>query len=171
MNDIFYFLRKTTLLNYADDNTDSYCQKIYQIVLSVLQIESTTMIEWFNDNHMQASPGKFQAIAVGQKSASAIKDFKIAGTEIKCEELVKLLGIEIDFLLNFDAQISMICKKVARQLNVLQRLSKFLNKNTRLTDLNSIRSNFNFFPIIWHFCSQTNTEKLKKLQYRALRIV
>ena len=68
------------------------------------------MIEWFNDNHMQANPCKFRAIAVGQKSASVIKDFKIAGTEITCEEQVKFLGIEIDFLLNFDAQISIICK-------------------------------------------------------------
>ena len=83
------------------------------------------MIEWFNDNHMQANPGKFQAIAVGQKSASVINDFKIARTEIKCEEQVKLLGIEIDFLLNFDAQISIIRKKVARQLNVRGAIDKF----------------------------------------------
>ena len=75
-------------------------------------------------------------------------------------------------MLNFDAQISIICRKVARQLNVLQRLSKSLNENTRLTVFKSfIRSNFNFCPIIWHFCSQTNTEKLEKLQYGALRIV
>ena len=50
---------------------------------------------------MQANPGKFQAIAVGQKSASVIKYFKIAGTEIKCEEQVKLLGIEIVFFVKF----------------------------------------------------------------------
>ena len=112
---------------------------------------------------MQANPRKFQAIAVGQKSASVIEALKIAGTEIKCEEQVKLLGIEIDYLLNFDAQISIICKKVARQLNVLQRLSKFLKENTRLTFFKSfIESNFDFCPIVWHFCSQTNTEKLEK---------
>lgn len=34
-----------------------------------------------------------------------------------------------------------------------------------------IRSNFSFCPIIWHFCSKQNTEKLEKLQHRALRIV
>ena len=69
------------------------------------------MIEWFDGNQMQANPGKFQAIAVGQKSSSVINEFNIAGTKIKCEDQVKLLGIEIDFLLNFDAQISIICKK------------------------------------------------------------
>ena len=68
-------------------------------------------------------------------------------------------------------------KNVARQLNELQRLSKFLNENTRPTFFKSfIKSNFNFCPIVWHFCSQTNTEKNRKkekekLQYRALRIV
>ena len=69
-------------------------------------------------------------------------------------------------------EFQIICKKVARQLNVLQRLSKFLNENTRLTVFKSfIRSKFNFCPIIWHFCSQTITEKLEKLQYSALRKV
>ena len=55
------------------------------------------------------------------------------------------------------------------QLNLLQRLSNFLNEHTRLTIFKSfIKSNFNFCPVVWHFCSQTNTEKLEKLQYRAL---
>ena len=39
------------------------------------------MIEWFDYNEIQANPGKFQAIVVVQKSASVIKDFKIAGTD------------------------------------------------------------------------------------------
>ena len=34
-----------------------------------------------------------------------------------------------------------------------------------------MRCNFIFCPIIWHFCGQTNTEKLGKVQYWALRIV
>ena len=34
-----------------------------------------------------------------------------------------------------------------------------------------IKSNFNFCPIIWHFCGQTDTKKLEKMNYRALRHV
>ena len=74
------------------------------------------MIEWFDDNQMQANPGKYQAIAVGQNSASVIKAFKLAGTEIKSEAQVKLLGIEIDYLLNFVAQISAYVKKLLGNL-------------------------------------------------------
>jgi hypothetical protein len=36
-----------------------------------------------------------------------------------CYTHVKLLGVTIDYELNFDKHISEICKKSARQLNVL----------------------------------------------------
>ena len=57
------------------------------------------------------------------------------------------------------------------QLNVLSRLSKFLSQECKLLIYKSfIRSNFNYCPVVWHFCSKTDTEKLEKLQHRALRI-
>jgi hypothetical protein len=41
---------------------------------------------------------------------------------------VKLLGVTIDFELKFNFYISNICKNASRQLNVLKRLGKYLNK-------------------------------------------
>ena len=35
-----------------------------------------------------------------------MKSFNIAGQEIACQEVVKLLGIELDYMLNFDTQVS-----------------------------------------------------------------
>ena len=32
-------------------------------------------------------------------------------------------------------------------------------------------SNFNFCPLIWHFCSKGNTEKLEKVHFRALKFI
>ena len=85
---------------------------------------------------------------------------------------MRLLGVELDYQLNFNEQISRICQKVARQLNVLQRKSKFLSVETRLLVFKYfIRANFSYCPIVWHFCSKVNTEKLEKLQYRGLKIV
>ena len=55
---------------------------------------------------------------------------------------------------------------------MLQRIITFLSEETRLLVFESfVRSNFNYCPIIWHFCSKVNTEKLEKLQYRGLKIV
>ena len=34
-----------------------------------------------------------------------------------------------------------------------------------------ILSNFNYCPLAWHFCSESNSKKLEKIQERALRFV
>jgi hypothetical protein len=71
-----------------------------------------------------------------------IKILKRMGPK-KCEEHVKLIGVTIDYELNFDKHISEICKISARQLNVLKRIGRYLNKLGRLTIYYSfILSNF-----------------------------
>ena len=64
-------------------------------------------------------------IAVGEKTFAKNLVLKISNSGIKCEELVKLLGIDIDYQLNFDQHISSLCRKAGQQLNVLKRLSPF----------------------------------------------
>ena len=63
-------------------------------------------------------------------------------------------------------------KKASRQLNVLKKLGKYLNKLGKLPIYHSfILSNFNFCPLSWHFCSEANTNKIEKIQERALRFI
>ena len=125
INDIFYFVTKTTLYNYADDNTVSYSHKDIEILKETLISECLKLLKWFVDNQMQANPEKFQSISVGKKTQSAMTNIEIADVSIPCADNVKLLGIELDYKLDFDVQVTQTCKKAARQLNVLQRLSKF----------------------------------------------
>ena len=71
---------------------------------------------------MKANPDKFQAFAVGGRTLDEKPTFKIGEAEIVREETVKLLGIEIDYLLNFDTQVSNMCIKASEQINVLKRI-------------------------------------------------
>jgi hypothetical protein len=49
---------------------------------------------------------------------------------------------------------------------------KDLNKLGKLTIYHSfILSNFSFCPLSWHFCSEANTNKIEKIQERALRFI
>ena len=85
---------------------------------------------------------------------------------------VKLLGVDIDYQLNFDQHISNLCRKAGQQLNVLKRLSPFLSRLNKLTIFHTfILSNFNYCPLAWHFCSESNSKKLEKIQERALRLI
>ena len=68
--------------------------------------------------------------------------------------------------------ISNICKKASRQLNVLKRIGKHLCKLGKLNIYHSfILLNFNYCPLTWHFCGETNTKKIEKIQERALRFI
>ena len=127
---------------------------------------------WFTSNQMQANPDKFQALAVGKRTIDKKPICNIGNTHITCEESVKLLGVEIDSLLNFDLHISNICKKASQQINVLRRIGKYLTLEGRKAIYHTfIMSNFNFCPLVWHFCNKSNTSKIEKLNYRALRFV
>ena len=60
----FYFIKNSDLYNYADDNTLSYSDHDINKVISTLEDDSMTLINWFSINKMKANPEKFQAIAI-----------------------------------------------------------------------------------------------------------
>ena len=172
INDIFLIPNKSSLHNYADDNTLSYSHKDPDILIHNLQHDCTAILRWFKDNIMQANPGKFQAISFGRKGNNIITDFTFHNTTIHCDDSVLLLGVEFDHLLTFNNYIAVICRKSARQLAVLKRLGHMLTLKGKLAIFKSfIECNFNYCPLIWHFCSQANTNKLEKIQERALRFI
>ena len=112
---------------------------------------------------MIVNPGKFQSIIIeSSKGKINLQSLKINGNSIETSENVKLLGIEIDNHLNFQLHVSTICKKAAGQLKALLRLKSFLNQDQRNIIGNSfIYSNFNYCPLIRHFCSQRLMNKIE----------
>ena len=82
---------------------------------------------------MKANPEKFQAITIGKQTKQQNLTFTLDENKIECESEVKLLGVTIDFQLNFNEHVSNICKKATRQLNVLKRISTHLTKLGKLT--------------------------------------
>ena len=50
--------------------------------------------------------------------------------------------------------------------------TKIVSNNYDLYIFNAfILSNFNYCPLVWHLCGQTDTNKMEKIQERALRFV
>ena len=114
----------------------------------------------------------FRYLRLGRRFLTKNMKICIQNSTLSCEETVKLLGIEIDYQLNFDIHISSICKKASQQLNILKRLGRYLDRLSKLTIFHTfILSNLNFCPLAWHFCTDKNSKKLEKVQERALRFV
>ena len=171
INDLYAAISTCDLYNYADDNTISACCDSKQQVIDTLMAESTTAMKWFEANMMQANPGKFQAIILKEPSESRTT-LTVGNTIITTDDSVKLLGVHLDRLLDFNKQIKELCRKAACQLNVLQRLARHLDQEGRMAIFRAfIMSHFNYCPLVWHFCGATNTKKLERIQFRALRFV
>ena len=74
--------------------------------------------------------------------------------------------------LTSDHHVSEICRKAAGQLNVLKRLRSYLLLNARkILDDAFIFSNFNYCPLVWHFSTAKQLQKIEKIQGRALRFI
>ncbi len=83
-------------------------------------------MDWFKDNGMCANPAKFQMMFSGLKSDNSFI-LNIGGQEVKQSEQVKLLGVQIDNSLTFDAHVKELCRKINQKLCAF--CSKTANKD------------------------------------------
>ena len=129
-------------------------------MVEVLRAESNLAIEWFTRNLMLANPQKFQALFLNYKEKKIT--FELDNVTMILDDVVKLLGVHLDSKLNFENHISYIFKKAGNHLNVLKRLSKFINKNDRMAIFRSfIICHFQFCSVVWHFCGLGSMTKME----------
>ena len=151
INDFYLWITKTDLLNFADGNTVSAAEKTIENLISTLEEEIQAAIEWFKTNEMIVNPDKFQAIII--KKNPKMKDsypLNINDQKINPENCAKLLGIEIDNKLCFKRHIS---KKASSQSNGIGRIQKYMGfKEEEILLNNFVYSNFNYCPLVSHFC-------------------
>ena len=172
INDIVYFI-KSDLGNFADDNSISDAATNIPDLIKILEKESTNAIEWFRGNDMIVNPEKFQAIIFNRRQKDeSIHTLNFDNKEIKTSPNVTLLGIEIDSNLTFKKHIHQLTKNAAGQLNFLSRQSRFLNHDAKRIVIESfILANFNYCPLVWHFCSSASMQKLERIQERSFRLL
>ena len=168
-NDIFLFVEKSTICNYADDNTLFSCEQTFDMVLNNLSTDFSTLKQWYFDNFLVLNPDKcyFMTLGLGK----TCHDFKFENVVIKYKEQEKILGVIIDNELNFQPHIDSICKKANQKLNALFRVSNFMTVEKLNLLVNSfIRSQFSYCPLIWMFCNRTSMQKINRIQERCLRL-
>ena len=78
---------------------------------------------------MKLNQDKCHLIASGFKHENVWS--KIRKTKIWESKNQKLLGVEIDRTLNFDEHVASLCRKAAKKLSVLARLSNLMCTNKK----------------------------------------
>ena len=65
INDLLNIVEKTSICNFADDNTIYSCGNTVKNVMSNLQDDLVKALSWFSSNHLVANPEKFQMMFLG----------------------------------------------------------------------------------------------------------
>ena len=161
-NDFLFFIPKASVHNFADDNTLCSFAKTLRGLVTILQSECETAINWLHNNKMIVNPDKFQVILLDKGRSDNINiEVEIGKEKISSTSSVKLLRVDIDDKLNFNEHIK-ICKSAGNQLIALILLKSFLGLKEKEVLVNSfIYSNFNYCPLVWILSHKKSLDKLK----------
>ena len=124
---------------------------------------------WFDNNFLKLNAAKCKLLVTKHEDEVSITlDKEVT----KWNKTVKLLGIKIDNKLDFNENISNICKKASLKLHALARIAPYMNKEKlRILMKTFIDAQFNYCLLIWMFHSRTLNNKINKIYRRALRLV
>ena len=169
LSDLFLFTSDSSIANYADDNSPYACENDIESVLSKLEKDSQTLLQWVTNNIMKANPDKFHLLLSIPDDNLLVN---VDQYEIHNSTNEKLLGVTFDNKLTFNEHVSGLCKKASQKLHALSRISRFMTTEKRRIIMNSfINSQFGYCPLIWMFHSRNLNNRINKIQERALRIV
>ena len=164
---MFLFIRKSGVCNFADNNTLYSVGKNIENVVSDLKIDLVRVMEWFKINSLQANPGKFQLMVLGNKDEISF-NIHVNNVKIKNSNEVTLLRIKIDKNLTFKKHISELCRRASYKLHTLRRIRKYFTvEKTKLLANVFINSQFNYAPLIW----MSSINKILKIHKRTFQIV
>ena len=167
-NDLFMFLL-LDIANYADDNSPFTVAPTIPKVISNLEQEAITLLNWIRNNGKKANPDKFHLLLSDKDENHSMQVRKY---EIRHSSHKKLVGVTIDNKLTFGEHVSDLCQKASCKLNVLARVSTYMSLNQRKEVQSAfILSQFGNCPLVWMFHSRKLNNRINKIQERSLRIV
>ena len=171
INNIFFFVEKSEICNFADDNTVYSCGKDLAKIKEDMICTIKNVLKWFMLNSLKANPGKFQFIILGDKTCYK-HILKINSTCVQSSDDVTLLGVMIDKNLTFKKHVGNLVRQAQYELYALQRIRKFLTiEKAKILDNAFIDSQFNYAPLIWMLCRKTLYSKIQKIHHNTLKVV
>ena len=171
INDFFFFIKRSSTTNFADDNTISAYGNSIEEVIYKLEEDIENALYWFRINRMVANPNKFQIMFLGTREKIKLC-LNINGRYCMSTTSVILLGTEIDWKLTLNKHVQNITKNANNKAKALSRLRYKLDLTQKLSLYHSyVLSAFGYCPIIWMFCGRSFNEGIDRVQRIALRVI
>ena len=163
-----FFMQYCTLSNYADDNNLYSIGKNKDELNHVLSSDFRVVNDWFYENFMVLSPEKSHFMSLG-KDIDDTESFN--DLVLKNSKEVEILEITLDRSMDFNTNIKSICRKTYQKLSALLRISSHLSQGKKVFLCKSvIKSQFNYGPLVWMYCSRQSNNLIDRVHERGLKL-
>ena len=124
INDLNYVVPDVSLRLYADDKT-LYASDVSLISLQFAVNQGLSRLsEWFNANCLLINNAKMQALPIGPCKYDF--DLTLNDSSVTTLLSIRILGVELDSMLNFTEHISSQLKKAYAMTGTLRRIRRFV---------------------------------------------
>ena len=148
----------------------AYGQNLDSVALNI-ESDMKAAICWYKNNEMVANPEKFQLMFKGLKDDIKLC-IDINGIVVQMADSVKLLGMTIDSMLNFNQHVQLICKKTSNKVRTFSRIApNFEYEKDIMLYSSFLLSNFNYCPLIWVLSGKSSNNEINRINKRALRVL
>ena len=90
---------------------------------------------------------------------------------LKNSQEVGILGMTLHRSMGFNTHIKNICRKAGQKLSALLRISPYLDQGKKVLLYKSmIKLQFNYYPLVWMYCSRKSNNLINRVHERGLRL-
>ena len=178
INDISNFTTDDCSLNLFADDSISYvaAHNISELQMK-LQKCVDSISQWYLKNRLTVNASKCKMMVIGTSARlkmTSLDDLNVMyeGNPLDLVEKTKYLGLHLSSDLNWDTHIMEICKQLNYYLHLLRRLKRVLPRDLLMTVYKAyFQSKFDYGISVWGCTTQSNIQKIQRMQNRAARII
>ena len=122
LGDLFFIINNTDITNYADDNTLHIIDDNIDDLIKSLEEASTVLFQWFDNNLFRNNSDKCHLLISSNKNVTV----HVGEHETENSKCEKLLGVKLNWKLNFDDHISDLCQTSSGKLKTLARIAPII---------------------------------------------
>ena len=162
---------------YADDTNVTFSAATIPDLEYQINSDMKYIDRWLKDKKLSLNVAKMEFMVINSRQKlQSLNDYTtnihVDGVPINQSNQSKSLGLIIDENLSWKAHIHEISKKVSSGIGALKRVRPFVSMHTAIKIYKGlIEPHFDYCSAVWDGLTQQLSEKLQKLQNRAIRVI
>ena len=175
INDLHNVSQELFFVLFGDDSNLSLSGPNIYKLCEQLNRELIGIVNWFKLNKLCLNVKKTNFMIFCAKNKYYNKGetkLKVDSVPVEQVDETKFLGVYIDTKLNWSSHINHVANKISKNIGVITRARKVLNKKTLITMYYTfIYPYLNYCCTVWGSASSTHLSKLITLQKRIVRMI